>query len=517
MRVATYRRASTDEENQPYSLDAQLSKLQAYVTSQDNMEIVCDYEEYASAKDIEGRPRLLQLLEDAALGKFDTVVVHKVDRWSRRLADLLATVEFFDRHGVAFASATEPIDTTTPLGRMVLQILGSFAEFERGLIVERVTQGIETKLAKGLPLASVGYGLTKTADGVVVKDDDTFGVVERIFREYTADRLGTKAIATGLQKDGLPTPGDRPWSATAVARILRNRTFIGELPFRDGWVNGAHEALLDPAVFDAAQAIADTRSSTQAGAARSRSDFVLSGTVHCGHCGGTYNGNTATSANKTKVRYYTCVTSRKYGKATCSAPSIPADELERIVAEALVDTYADTDLFATAVEEHLAQLQESSGPLETELTAARAGAAEKERVLSRYQTDYEAGHLDAALYSSRTQTLRQDLETSSAHITTLEAALQASRVTPLPTDADRARLHALLADRIQTGPVPVRKALFTALVERLEVHDFDDIRPTFRLGGPPLTDPTTAEEPAGPDTELASEGLVFASRTTGWS
>lgn len=521
MRVATYRRASTDEENQPYSLDAQRTKLESWVVSQDDMVLVHDYEEYASGKDTDSRPQLLKLLEDAATGKFDMVVVHKVDRWSRRLSDLLATLEFLEDHQVAFASATEPIDTTDLLGRMFLQILGSFAEYERGIMEHRVRQGIAAKLARGLPLANVGYGLAKDARGVVIPDPVTFAVVERVFREYTADQLGTKAIATGLQKDGLPPPGRRPWSAPAVARILRNRTYIGELPYGDDWVEGAHDALLDRALFDAAQDIADRRSS-QSGAARTKGDFVLSGTIYCGHCGGKYNGSSGTSRNKTKVRYYQCSTFRKYGKDTCAAPSVPADDLERLVADALVDTYADTDLFAQAIEAHLAQQEQRAAQLAAEVVAARATAAEKQRVIDRYQGDYEAGRLDAELYSSRTAELRTDLQAAAIRIAQLELELQAvAEDQQLPTEADRERLHTLLSERIQTGPVPVRKALFIALVERLEVHTIDDIRPTFKLGGPALPDFTTAhpdrEGAAASDAEQASEGLVFASRTSGWS
>lgn len=104
-----------------------------------------------------------------------------------------------------------------------------------------------------------------------------------------------------------------------------------------------------------------------------------------------------------------------------------------------------------------------------------------------------------------------------AHIAQLELELTEAEVAPLPTEDDRQQLHRLLVDRIQTGPVPVRKALFTALVERLEVHDLDDIRPTFRLGGPELPGFVNAEEPADPEPRPASEGLVFASHSSGWS
>jgi site-specific DNA recombinase len=265
-----YFRASTDETNQPYTLEMQEEKVRAYCHSQDGMELTAVYEERASGKNIEGRPRFLQLLEDAAAGKFDAVVVYKVDRWSRQLADMLSTVDFLDRHTVRFASVTEPIDTSTPMGRMVLQMLGSFAEFERGLIVERVIAGIEAKLAKGLPLTSrVGFGLRVDTHGVVEADPETFGVVQRIFEEYARDLRGTKAIAQRLQADGLPTPGTAPWSAPAVARVLRSRTLIGELPFRDSWVEGAHAPLLDLDLFEKAQALADSRS-TQRSAARAQ-------------------------------------------------------------------------------------------------------------------------------------------------------------------------------------------------------------------------------------------------------
>jgi site-specific DNA recombinase len=514
--VATYRRASTDEANQPFSLEVQDAKLNAYITSQDGMVRAADYEERASGKDIEGRPQLLRLLEDAAAGKFDVVLVYKVDRWSRRLADLLGTLDLLDRHGVSFVSATEPIDTSTNMGRMILQILGSFAEFERGLIVERVTRGIEAKLAKGLPLTPlVGYGLRCDATGKVEADPATFGVVQRIFREYTQDRRGTKAIATGLQADGLPAPGRTPWNPAAVARILRNRTFIGELPFRDGWVPGAHQPLLDRAVFDHAQLLADQRA-TPAAAAAAKADFLLTGTVVCGHCGGAYNGTSGTSKNKTKVRYYTCITARKYGKARCQAQSVPAAELETLVTDALLATYTDTAVFTDAINGHLAARAEQTTPLTAELSAATAAAAENERVLRRYRSDYEAGTLDAELYSARAGELNEALLAVRARIAELEAQLDAD-LPVVPTEEEVAQLHATLTERIRTGPVPVRKALFAALVDRLEVHAIDDVRPTFRLGGADLLPDTDACDAAGHDHNHATSQEVFACRAPGWS
>lgn len=95
----------------------------------------------ASAKDVIGRPQLQQLLHDAAAGKFDLVLVARIDRWSRNLADLLDTVSFLEKHGVAFHSATEHFDTTSPMGKMILSMLGMFAEFERAMIIDRIIRG----------------------------------------------------------------------------------------------------------------------------------------------------------------------------------------------------------------------------------------------------------------------------------------------------------------------------------------------------------------------------------------
>ena len=120
IRVARYRRASTDEGNQPYSLDAQELRLVPYIGSHPGWVEAGDYVERASAKDVDGRPQLQQLLRDAAAGKFDLVLVARIDRWSRNLADLLNTVICLSDHTVAFHSATEHFHTTNPVGKMTL-------------------------------------------------------------------------------------------------------------------------------------------------------------------------------------------------------------------------------------------------------------------------------------------------------------------------------------------------------------------------------------------------------------
>lgn len=334
VRVARYRRASTDEANQPYSLDAQEQRLVPYIASHPGWVATGDYVERASAKDVAGRPQLQLLLRDAAAGKFDLLLVARIDRWSRNLADLLDTVSFLGEHKVAFHSATEHFDTTSPMGKMTMQMLGMFAEFERGLTIDRIIRGNDAKIALGIPLTGrVGFGLRVKDNGHVEMDPATAGTVQRIFTEYVKERKGTKAVGLGLNKSGLPGPGGRLWSADSVSRVLRNRSFVGEVWHRDKWHIGAHDALVDEAMFAEAQNILDARVDSRA-AARRRGDFVLSGRITCARCQTAYVATSGTSANGSVLRYYNCGTARRYGATRCAGPTLPANELEVLLTDA---------------------------------------------------------------------------------------------------------------------------------------------------------------------------------------
>ena len=147
-RIGVYLRRSTDEEHQPYSLEAQLARLDPYIASQPGWRKTHTFTDNASAKDTH-RPGLQAALTAARAGRIDVLLVVKVDRFSRRQRDLVALVEELTEIGVAFVSATESFDTSTPAGRAMLQMLGTFAEFEREMIRERVVSGMERHAAAG--------------------------------------------------------------------------------------------------------------------------------------------------------------------------------------------------------------------------------------------------------------------------------------------------------------------------------------------------------------------------------
>ena len=267
-----------------------------------------------------------------------------------------------------------------------------FAEFERDTIIDRIHRGNQTKLKKGIPLSSrVGYGLKLTKQGRIKEDAATIGVVERIFTEYARRSSGFRAIADGLNADHIPSPSGAQWSPQSVANVLRNRAFAGEVRHRDKWLPGAHKPIIDTELFEAAQTLLGERSARGPSKAALRGDFVLTGLVTCARCGGAYVGTSGTSKTKVKVRYYSCGAARKYGSKHCAGPSLPAEELEKLVSEALLDSYADSALFTEAIEHHLATQADAREPLQRELRSVQQTLGERQRVLRRYRDDYEAG------------------------------------------------------------------------------------------------------------------------------
>jgi site-specific DNA recombinase len=211
-RIAIYLRRSTDEDHQPFSLEAQETKLRAFVESQPGeWQIVKVYSDDASGATLD-RPDLTKALRAARAGAFDTLLVYRADRLSRRLRDLVGLLDDLTEVDVVFRSATEPFDTSTPVGRMLVQMLGVFAEFEREVIIDRVIAGMERKAAKGLwnggprPL---GYRIDRRTWKLVPAEPEA-GTVRLIFDLYVRDRLGTKAIANCLNERGIRTRLGRP-------------------------------------------------------------------------------------------------------------------------------------------------------------------------------------------------------------------------------------------------------------------------------------------------------------------
>jgi site-specific DNA recombinase len=202
------------------------------------------------------RPGLQRALAEAKAKRFDLLLVYRVDRLARSVRGLAQILDQLDEADVLFRSATEPFDTSSSAGRMMVQMLGVFAEFERATIVERVIAGMERKAARGEWIGRLPFGYRREeASGRLVPDPAEAPVVREIFRRYTKRLEGTAALARRLSERGYETKQGRPFHQHAVLTILRNRSYLGETSFRGKRYPAPHERLVEKALFERAQAI----------------------------------------------------------------------------------------------------------------------------------------------------------------------------------------------------------------------------------------------------------------------
>ncbi|MGH3569860.1 MAG: recombinase family protein [Pseudonocardia sp.] len=217
-------RRSTDDEHQPYSIEAQDVRLESYIDSQPGWRLVARFADDASGAST-ARPGLAQAMAAARAGVIDVLLVYRVDRFSRNLRDMVMLLDELDSVGVAFRSATEPFDTSTPMGRMLVQMLGMFAQFERDTIIDRVIAGMERKAAKEKWKGGkrpFGYQVDKTTQTLIIDEHEAM-IVRLIFDLYTKDRLDSRAIAKVLNDRGHRTTSGGPWSGYQAIRALNKK------------------------------------------------------------------------------------------------------------------------------------------------------------------------------------------------------------------------------------------------------------------------------------------------------
>ncbi len=265
-RCAIYTRKSTEYnlELAFNSLDAQREACEAYIKSQAHEGwrlIPARYDDGAfSGASLDDRPALQQLLADVRAGKIDIVLVYKVDRLTRSLADFAKLIELFDVHGVSFVSVTQSFNTSSSMGRLTLNVLLSFAQFERELIGERVRDKIAASKRKGLWVGGpVPLGYAAVDKKILVVPAEA-AAVRTIFARYL--ELGSvRALAEDLDRRGIRskprrrstgrTVGGGRFGVGALAYLLKNRFYIGELVYRGEVHHGEHEPILDSALFEA--------------------------------------------------------------------------------------------------------------------------------------------------------------------------------------------------------------------------------------------------------------------------
>ncbi|MFO0911498.1 MAG: recombinase family protein [Pirellulales bacterium] len=391
MRCAVYTRKSTEEGlDQDYnSLDAQRDAAEAYIASQVHEGWVClpgRYDDGGFTGGNMDRPALRQLVADIEAQKVDCVVVYKVDRLSRSLLDFARIMEVFDRHKVAFVSVTQQFNTATSMGRLVLNVLLSFAQFEREIIGERIRDKIAAQKRKGKWTGGtpvLGYDVDRSGPSprLVVNGAEAARVRE-IFQLYL--RLGSLLpVVQDLARRGWTNKtwttkagvakGGQPFDRGSLYALLTNPIYIGRLQHKKNLFIGEHDSIVTEAVFQQVAELMRKNRREGGSTARNRYGALLRKILYCKSCGHTMVHN-FTGRNGRHYRYYTCTTAIKSGRKSCPGSSLPAQPVEQAVVDRIRVIAEDPELTVevvrqaqTLADSELIELRTELGALEREL------------------------------------------------------------------------------------------------------------------------------------------------------
>jgi site-specific DNA recombinase len=362
VRAAVYARVSSDERlaQEFNSLDAQRAAGEAYIASQsaEGWLLVPDrYEDGGISGATLERPALKRLLADVEIGKIDVVLVYKIDRISRSLINFAKLIDIFERNDVTFVAVTQQFNTTTSMGRLTLNVLLSFAQFEREVIGERIRDKFAASRAKGMWMGGsppLGYDVRERKLVVNPAEAELVRLIFRRFldlgsallliRELNARGHRTKSWTTqaGTFREG------RPFDKGTLYKILRNRTYIGEAVHKGQSYPGEHEPIVDRATWDRVHEVLASNARRRANEARARTPAPLRGLMRCTHCSSAMTP-THTRRRGRLYRYYVCLGASRRGHDTCPVRSIAAAEVEGMVLGQIRRLLASPELIARTI------------------------------------------------------------------------------------------------------------------------------------------------------------------------
>jgi len=388
VRCAIYTRKSTEEGLQLEfnSLDAQRESAEAYIAAQKHEGWVCLPDRYDDGGFSGGnmdRPAAQRLMKDIQAGGVDCVMVYKVDRLSRSLMDFARIMETFEKHHVSFVSVTQQFNTTHSMGRLTLNILLSFAQFEREIISERTRDKIAAsrrkgKFAGGRPV--LGYDLASSPAGPkLLVNDDEAARVRAIFELYLKCEALIPTVAE-LNRRGWTTKrwvtrkgkvqGGCPFDKNRLHHLLTNVVYVGQVRHHDQVYPGEHTAIVDEAIWQRTQAILQRNSRTGGTLVRNKYGALLKGLLRCVPCNCSM-GHTYSAQGTKRYRYYVCLHAQKRGWQTCPTKSISAGEIERFVIEQIKAIGKEPQVLAETLRQARSQGQRALAELEAEERALK--------------------------------------------------------------------------------------------------------------------------------------------------
>ncbi|SEM20307.1 site-specific DNA recombinase [Staphylococcus hominis] len=367
-RIGGYIRVSTEKQVMGYSIEGQITQIEQYCQF-NGYELVDIYADRGISGKSMNRPELHRMLNDAKNGKLDCVMVYKTNRLARNTSDLLTIVEELHRQNVEFFSLSERMEVKNSTGKLMLQILASFSEFERNTILENIYTGQRQRALEGYYQGNLPLGYNNIPDNKkeLMINQHEANIVKYIFESY-AKGHGYRKIANALNHKGYVTKKGNPFSISAVTYILSNPFYIGKIQFakykdwndkrRKGLndkpviAEGKHTPIISQSLWDKVQA--RKKQVSKKPQVHGKGTNLLTGIIACPQCSASMSAsitvNTLKDGTKKRIRYYSCSNFRNKGSKVCSANSVRADVIEKYVMDQILEIVKSDKVLKQVVE-----------------------------------------------------------------------------------------------------------------------------------------------------------------------
>lgn len=435
-RAAIYVRVSTDEQAalEFNSLQAQEQICRTYVTMRDSDPASPErwtYSETYSDPGYSGgtleRPALKRLMDDVAAGRVDTILVYKIDRLSRSIHQFYRIWEVMERYRVDLVSATQDLNTSTSQGKLMLNMLLSFGQFEREQISERTRDKIAAARRRGLMTGGMPVLGYDVAGGRLTVNEEEARWVREIFAIYVKERSLTAVVreteSRGMRMKSWTTKGGTlrgggSFDKVGLYNILRRPLYAGKVPHRGSLFEGQHEAIVDEVTWNQVQALLQSNGVAGYQGERSDSHALLKGILNCAQCGCRMTP-TYTSKGTRRHRYYVCQTRLKKGAHACPTGRVAAHDVEQQVAEQMRSIGRDPALITEIVRQSMAQRDELVAQLAVEGKALRRELQGKRASLKRLVA--KSGE------TANLQAIQQRIVAMEARLTALPGEIEAAK------------------------------------------------------------------------------------------
>jgi len=476
VRCAVYTRKSTDEglEQDFNSLDAQRESAEAYIASQKSEGWTClptRYDDGGYSGGTLERPAFKRLMTDVEGGQIDCVLVYKVDRFSRSLLDFTRVMSKLEQHGVTFVSVTQQFNTTTSMGRLTLNILLSFAQFEREIISERTRDKIAAARRKGkwhggMPV--LGYDVDTNTRYLIVNEPEAARVRD-IFEVYLKERTLLSVVKELSRRDWRNKTwvtrkgrqrGGRLFDKNSLFKLLTNVTYLGKVRYKKEVFPGRHPAIVNADVFNQVQELLRRNGRNSGNELRNSTGALLKGLIRCKSCDCAMV-HSHTLKGRKRYRYYVCSRAQKMGWSACPTKSIPAAEIERFVIERVRAIGKDDAMIGATIERVRWQSRQKLESLENERHQLQRELhrmdAEIRKLAAMPQDDVTTGMLASLHERTRlaeqraTQVREQIISISKQVVDEREVVTALSMFDPVwdsLTSREQARIIQMLVERI---------------------------------------------------------------------